>query len=54
MVRVQYLFDYPWPLATLLTILAAKLAASSLSIGSGYRGGMFSSSLFLGCMLVLC
>jgi CIC family chloride channel protein len=46
----QYLFDHPWPLATLLTILAAKLAASSLSIGSGYRGGMFSSSLFLGCM----
>ena len=46
----QYLFDHPWPLATLLTILAAKLAASSLSIGSGYRGGMFSSSLFLGCL----
>ena len=47
---IQYLFDHPWPLATLLTILAAKLAASSLSIGSGYRGGMFSSSLFLGCL----
>ena len=46
----QYLFDHPWPLTTLLTILAAKLAASSLSIGSGYRGGMFSSSLFLGCL----
>ena len=47
---IQYLFDHPWPLATLLTILAAKLVASSLSVGSGYRGGMFSSSLFLGCL----
>jgi CIC family chloride channel protein len=47
---IQYLFDHEWPLATLLVILAAKLAASALSIGSGYRGGMFSSSLFLGCL----
>jgi len=36
---------------TLLIVLSAKLAASALSIGSGYRGGMFSSSLFLGCLL---
>jgi CIC family chloride channel protein len=47
---IQYLFDHDWPLATLLVILAAKLAASSLSVGSGFRGGMFSSSLFLGCL----
>lgn len=47
---VQYLFEHEWPLATLLLILAAKLAASALSIGSGFRGGMFSSSLFLGCL----
>jgi CIC family chloride channel protein len=47
---IQYLFDHDWPLATLLLILAAKLAASSLSVGSGFRGGMFSSSLFLGCL----
>jgi CIC family chloride channel protein len=47
---IQYLFDHEWPLATLLLVLVAKLAASAISIGSGYRGGMFSSSLFLGCM----
>ena len=47
---IQYLFDHDWPLPTLLLILAAKLAASSLSVGSGFRGGMFSSSLFLGCL----
>src|SRR5258708_19715969 len=32
----------------LLGLFAAKLAASAISIGSGFRGGMFSSSLFLG------
>jgi CIC family chloride channel protein len=47
---IQYLFDHPWPLATLVVVLAAKLIASAISIGSGYRGGMFSSSLFLGCL----
>ena len=47
---IQFLFDHEWPLALLLTILVAKLVASAVSIGSGYRGGMFSSSLFLGCM----
>jgi chloride channel protein, CIC family len=47
---IQYLFDHEWPLMTLLLILSAKLVASALSIGSGYRGGMFSSSLFLGCL----
>jgi chloride channel protein, CIC family len=45
---IQYLFDHEWPWLTLLIILMAKLAASALSIGSGYRGGMFSTSLFLG------
>lgn len=47
---IQFLFDREWPLKTLLIILVAKLIASALSIGSGYRGGMFSSSLFLGCL----
>jgi len=47
---IQYLFDHEWPWATLLLVLLAKLLASAVSIGSGYRGGMFSSSLFLGCM----
>jgi CIC family chloride channel protein len=47
---IQFLFDHEWPLSFLLVVLAAKLTASALSIASGYRGGMFSSSLFLGCM----
>ena len=47
---IQFLFDHEWPLKTLAIVLAAKLLASALSIGSGYRGGMFSSSLFLGCL----
>jgi CIC family chloride channel protein len=47
---IQFLFDHEWPLAFLLVVLAAKLIASAVSIASGYRGGMFSSSLFLGCM----
>jgi len=34
----------------LLGLLIAKLIASAVSIGSGFRGGMFSSSLFLGSL----
>jgi CIC family chloride channel protein len=34
----------------LLLLLVAKLVASVVSIGSGFRGGMFSSSLFLGSL----
>ncbi len=34
----------------LLGLVVAKLFASALSIGSGFRGGMFSSSLFMGSL----
>ena len=37
-----------WPLATLIAVLGAKIVASALSLGSGFRGGLFSTSLFLG------
>jgi len=47
---IQFLFDHEWALKPLLIVLAAKLVASALSIGAGFRGGMFSSSLFLGCL----
>ena len=47
---IQFQFDHEWALLPLLIILVAKLLASAVSIGSGYRGGMFSSSLFLGCL----
>ena len=34
----------------LVTLLLAKGAASAISIGTGFRGGLFSSSLFLGSL----
>lgn len=47
---IQFHFDQNWPWFLLLTLLAAKLVASAVSIGSGFRGGLFSSSLFLGAL----
>ncbi|HEX3430547.1 MAG TPA: chloride channel protein [Rhizomicrobium sp.] len=38
------------PLVALSLLLIAKLLASAISVGSGFRGGLFSSSLFLGCL----
>ena len=39
-----------WPLIPLLVLLLAKILASAISIGSGFRGGLFSASLFIGCL----
>jgi len=39
------------PLRTVLTLLVLKAAASAISLGSGFRGGLFFASLFLGAML---
>ena len=39
------------PLVTLVLLLVLKSAASAISIGSGFRGGLFFASLFLGAML---
>ena len=39
------------PLATLLLLLVLKSVASAISLGSGFRGGLFFASLFLGAML---
>lgn len=47
---IQYHFDVQWALVPLLALLAAKIFASAISVGSGFRGGLFSSSLFLGCV----
>jgi CIC family chloride channel protein len=38
-------------LPVLLALLAAKTAAVAISLGSGFGGGVFSPSLFLGAML---
>jgi CIC family chloride channel protein len=47
---IQLVFDRNPALTTLAVLLFAKLVASALSLGAGYRGGMFSTSLFLGCL----
>ncbi len=47
---IQLVFDRDPALTTLSILLIGKLVASALSLGAGYRGGMFSSSLLLGCL----
>jgi CIC family chloride channel protein len=47
---IQFHFDTRWSLAPLVALLLAKIFASAISVGSGFRGGLFSSSLFLGCI----
>jgi len=47
---IQYHFDSHWGLMALALLLGAKLLASAVSVGSGFRGGLFSSSLFLGVL----
>ena len=37
-------------LTILVALMIAKIAASAISIGSGFRGGMFSSALFIGAL----
>jgi CIC family chloride channel protein len=47
---IQYHFNTHWALLPLAALLLAKLVASAVSVGSGFRGGLFSSSLFLGTL----
>lgn len=47
---IQYHFETRWALEALVALLVAKIFASAISVGSGFRGGLFSSSLFLGCI----
>jgi CIC family chloride channel protein len=41
----------PYTLALLLLLLAAKIVATSISLGAGASGGVFSPSLFIGASL---
>lgn len=43
--------DLPYPITFLITVIVLKAAASAISIGSGFRGGLFFASLLLGAML---
>lgn len=47
---IQFHFDRQLPWLLLLGFLLAKILASAISIGSGFRGGLFSSSLLLGAV----
>ena len=47
---IQYNFDNIVPLPLLALLIIAKLFGSVVSIGSGFRGGLFSNSLFLGTL----
>ena len=47
---IQFNFDNIVPLPLLILLLVAKLVGSVVSIGSGYRGGLFSNSLFIGTL----
>ena len=40
-----------YPLTYLLLLIGLKAVASAVSIGSGFRGGLFFASLFLGALL---
>ncbi|WP_152044860.1 chloride channel protein [Aureimonas psammosilenae] len=44
-------FDIDLPLTALMLLLVAKALAAAISIGSGFRGGLFFASLFLGTIL---
>jgi CIC family chloride channel protein len=48
---VQLTVDQAFPLALIAVLLVAKTLASGISVGSGLRGGLFSSSLFIGALL---
>ena len=47
---IQYHVETHWALEALIALLIAKIFASAISVGSGFRGGLFSSSLFIGCI----
>jgi CIC family chloride channel protein len=47
---IEYYLHASLTLMPLAALLFAKLLASAVSVGSGFRGGLFSSSLFLGCL----
>ena len=39
-----------WPITAVIILLGAKILGSALSIGTGFRGGLFSTSLLIGCL----
>jgi CIC family chloride channel protein len=48
---LEYGLDAPYPLPHVALLILLKAAASAISLGSGFRGGLFFASLFLGALL---
>jgi chloride channel protein, CIC family len=48
--EITHLLSHGFAMEPLVALLIAKIAASALTVGSGMRGGLFSSSLFLGAI----
>lgn len=48
---IEWHLQQNWAALPLGLLLVGKVAASSVSLGAGFRGGLFSGSLFLGCLL---
>src|SRR5579862_7834798 len=47
---IQEVIEGKDPLLLLILLIPAKALASAISVGSGFRGGLFSSALFLGAL----
>lgn len=48
---LEYNLSHSTPLLMLASVIVLKAAASAVSLGAGYRGGLFFASLLLGCMM---
>jgi CIC family chloride channel protein len=48
---LQVDLDAPFTLGALLSLILLKSIASAVSLGSGFRGGLFFASLFLGALV---
>lgn len=48
---LQVGFGVDYSMGALILLIGLKTAASAISLGSGFRGGLFFASLFLGAML---
>jgi chloride channel protein, CIC family len=47
---IQRILEHSLPWSILVGLIAAKALASAISVGAGFRGGLFSSSLLLGAV----
>ncbi len=48
---LQVTLDAPYPMTQVALLFVLKAVASAVSIGSGFRGGLFFASLFLGALV---